>query len=227
MSMYYTHTLIPNEADYVPRPTEVAAFFLVMVELGAAPSHASFGLTTVSERTGYTQKSARLIGRHAVTGEAIHLPPRYGCSIDDVSTIAPELDGLDEYDLKMSGLGPPTLPLFPLIEVGSHGPLDRPYQFTVGSCLRPQVVSMSDFTPVPHRQPGNPADRVGIFENYKTGEMIRVPDAGYARFWIEFAFGKWLFPQMRDNSLDLLPASVVDAAQRTFAIRFAQGCHWG
>jgi hypothetical protein len=86
---------------------------------------------------------------------------------------------------------------------------------------------MSADGPVPFRDPCDPAQTEGIFINHKTGETIFLPGAGCARFWIEFAFGKWLFPEMKGNDLDLLRPHVVDAAQKAFSVRFAQGCHWG
>jgi hypothetical protein len=67
----------------------------------------------------------------------------------------------------------------------------------------------------------------GFFTNHKTGETIRVPNAGCARFWIGFALGNWLLPEMKSNSLDLLPMPVVDAAHKALSMRFTQGCYWG
>ena len=42
MSLYYTHTLIPDQADYVPTPAQVADFLSILIDLGAAPLAATF-----------------------------------------------------------------------------------------------------------------------------------------------------------------------------------------
>jgi hypothetical protein len=79
---------------------------------------------------------------------------------------------------------------------------------------------------VPHGKSCASTDRRGFFSNPRTLETIEVPEAGCARLWVEFALGKWLIPKVH-NSLDLLPLSIVQAAEQIFDVRFSQGCHWG
>jgi hypothetical protein len=107
------------------------------------------------------------------------------------------------------------------------------YDFLVHCCLRAQVVSTSDWhDEVLVKQkveffgrPCNPKDRLGIFHNPNTLEVIEVPKAGCARFWIEFEFGNMLFPTI-EGRLDLIEPRIVDAAKKNFAIEWVQGCHW-
>jgi hypothetical protein len=68
---------------------------------------------------------------------------------------------------------------------------------------------------------------VGYFTDIHTFKPIEVPEGGYARFWIQFELGKFLFPEIRNGNLDLLNPLVVAEAEKVFGIEFVQGCHWG
>src|SRR5207245_383105 len=103
----------------------------------------------------------------------------------------------------------------------------------VHCCLRQEVVSTSEWhneVPVKRQveffsRPCSSKNRLGIFHSPKTLKVIEVPKAGCARFWIEFEYGKMLFPRIED-SLDLIEPRIVQAAQSDFEIKFVQGCHW-
>ncbi len=251
MSLYYTHTLIPGRVDYKPESLQVANFFASLLELGAAPVNPKFEVVTDAEkitlvdgqpvfeplprRAGrglITRHTVRRIGRNPATGEVIALPRRDCTAVEGVFGLGPELEALDEYETVMSGEGPPQLPVAQLDPEFDNG--GEPYQFAIRCCLRPVVVSTPDFHGdertirriVPRGEPCDATDRTGFFTNPRTVETIDVPEAGCARFWVEFALGNGLFPQI-DESLDLLPPSVVRAAEQTFKIGFNQGCHWG
>jgi len=56
---------------------------------------------------------------------------------------------------------------------------------------------------------------------------IRIPKAGCSTFWIEFRYGKLIFPLLKEGSLDLLDHSIVALARKTFGQDFVQACHWG
>lgn len=234
MSLSYVHTLIPDQVEYAPRAIQVADFFAGLAELGAVPTKARLVIVTSrAARLASTKKIAHREGRNPLTGETVVIP---GLHLKAVLAIRSELVGLREYEVRMFGEGPSKLPLFPFH--AKFNPRGQPYEFEVGCCLRPKVVSTSDYhrdgVIIPEAEKVarfgdacSASDRLGFFINHATGETIRVPNAGCARFWIEFGFGKWLFPEMKVNSLDLLPACVIDAAKKAFAMQFAQGCHWG
>ena len=57
-----------------------------------------------------------------------------------------------------------------------------------------------------------------------TDELSEVTDAGCARFWAEFEFGKWLLPHI-GNSLEIRDPTISELATESFALRFAQGFH--
>jgi hypothetical protein len=66
----------------------------------------------------------------------------------------------------------------------------------------------------------------GYFHNPHTMEIIKVPQAGCSRFWIQFELGKFLCPAV-NNSLELLNPAIVKEAKNVFGIEFVQGCYWG
>jgi hypothetical protein len=236
MSLYYSHTLIPDQVDYAPRPSQVADFFAALIEIGAAPVNPKLEARADFEPLTYAKGKSWAAdfrtGTMPSTVEAIAIP-RYTAEFEDVAELRKALralQGLDEYEVSIFGSGRPKLSLLPLVAVvdGRYIPHDGPYDLEARCCLEPEIVSTSGYdAPVPFGSPCSPTHRTGHFTNHRTGETIRVPNAGCARFCVELRFGKWLFPEMKDNNLDLLPASVVEAAQKAFAVRFAQGCYWG
>jgi hypothetical protein len=69
------------------------------------------------------------------------------------------------------------------------------------------------------------ADSNGIFPNPWTGQVIEVADTGCARFWIEFEFGKFIYPKITAR-LDVMSPAIVLGIQRCFGPKFAQGCRF-
>jgi hypothetical protein len=231
MGMSYSHLLIPGRAAYAPRPGQIADFFAALIEIGAAPENpklwawADFESPTYAKRKGWKKFQTLRVGElTAVT---------YTATFKDVAGLREALHALqdlDEYNVSMFGSGPSKLSLFPAYTFvdGKRVPYDGPWHLEARCRLEPDIVSTSrNCSPAPLGNPCNPTQRTGSFRNPETGEAIRVPNAGRARFWIEFNLGKWLFPEIKDNNLDLLPASIVQAAQKAFAVRFAQGCDHG
>jgi hypothetical protein len=65
----------------------------------------------------------------------------------------------------------------------------------------------------------------GIFPNPWTGEAIEVADAGCARFWIEFEFGKFIYPEV-SGSFDVMSPAIVQDIEQCFGTKFVQGCRF-
>jgi hypothetical protein len=214
----YSHTLIPNRVDFVPDPAQVTAFLESLVSIGAAPLQPEMTVSKLS--------SAVRSLTNPFTLKTETYPVREFERVAELSKVAGALTGLDDYNVTLEGKGPATLPAFEFDFEGI-------YDFIVRCCLRAEVVSTSDShdeAPLERKseffgRPCSSQNRLGIFHHPNTLEVIEVPNAGCARFWIEFEFGKMLFPQIKDR-LDLIEPSIVEAAKREFAIEFVQGCHW-
>jgi len=214
----YIHTLIASPPEFAPQPQQVVVFLNGLTDLNCTPLQATM-------RVGKLSGQFR-VGRDPLTGEVLRIPRRDYAVADKTSGIRTLIDGLNDYDIIVSGEGPPNLQPLALEE------FDGPYGFNLHICLRSMCVSTSD--PHPEVSPtsavplfGEPCEadnRTGFFHHPHRGTIIEVPEAGCARFWIAFEFGKWLLPVMED-SLNLLDPSVVALARRCFATNFAQGCY--
>jgi hypothetical protein len=215
----YSHTLIPDRVDFAPKPEQVRAFLDSLVSLGAAPLKPNVAVAKLSGE-----------GRSVVnpfTGKTEKFPMWKIVKVTDNASIPKTLRGLDDYSVRLSGKGPPKLPPFEF-------ELKIKYDFLVHCSLRAEVVSTSDCHDefafkrkvAFFGQPCSAKDRLGVFHNPKTGKVIEVPKAGCARFWVEFEFGKMLFPDI-ENRLDIIEPSILEVAEKEFGITFVQGCHWG
>jgi hypothetical protein len=236
----YGHTLVAEAPDFVPRPGQVVQFFAALVNVGAQPMKAKLQIV---KPTGKLRSfSSPFTGKTESRPILEHVP------IENIGDIAEGLQGVHHYDVEMSGLGPPSLPPLQLEfcgeqqsgdhktgdgatdDLGTQSTWNGNYSFDVACSLRSEPVSTSSkYTgntnePPSFGQPCMSSNRVGFFEHPHTGAMIEVANAGCARFWIEFRFGKWLFPKIKD-SLDLLEPAIVKVAEQSFATKFAQGCH--
>jgi hypothetical protein len=214
----YSHTLIPDRVDLAPDPKQVAAFLEALVTLGASPLKPTI---TASKLSGEVRTF-----KNPFTGKTESFPMRKAETLKDLAAVPGALKGLDDYNVTLAGMGPPKLPAFVFDFKGK-------YDFLVHCCLRPEVVSTSDWhdeVPIKRKvkffgQPCSSKNRLGIYHNPNTLEIIEVPKAGCARFWIEFEYGKMLFPPIVDR-LDLIEPKIVTAAEKQFAVKFGQGCHW-
>lgn len=210
----YSHTLIPGQVDFAPNPGQVAAFLESLVSMGAAPLEPDI---VVSKLSGKVRSVT-----NPFTLQTETFPMRQSERVQELSAVAGALTGLDDYNVTLAGTGPPALPPLEFDFMGVYG-------FLVHCCLRDEVVSTSDsHDEHPTESFGRPCSSRsprGVFHHPDTLEVIEVPGAGCARFWIEFEFGKMLFPRIQDR-LDVIEPSIVHAAEREFAIEFVQGCHW-
>src|SRR5262249_42551836 len=144
--------------------------------------------------------------------------------LDGLAAVPEALKELDDYNVTLTGKGPPKLPAFTFDFKGTC-------DFVVCCCLHAEVVSTSDWhgDATVREYFGSPCrseDRLGIYHNPNPFEVIEVPNAGCSRFWIEFEYGKMLFPRIEDR-LDLIEPKILDAAIQHFGVKFAQGCRWG
>jgi hypothetical protein len=231
----YIHTLIPDGQDFASQPQQVASFFDNLAKLGGTPLKAKLRVMKPSGKFR--------TGTNATTGETISFPMSEHIPLGDFTEIPQALEGLNHYNVILDGQGPSRLSPFGLWTPASDGtiiefsPL-KTYDFQVACCLRAEVVSTSYWDAETYQgdetlgyevpffgEPWDSTDRTGIFHDPSTGAMIKVPNTGCARFWVEFEFGKWLFPRIEGN-FDVLEPSIVRCAELSFGSKFVQGCHY-
>jgi hypothetical protein len=221
MSEQYVHTLIPNEAQFVPKPEQVIRFLDGLSALGAAPLNPKL---TVMRPSGRVRSFM-----NPLTGETKSIPANDRVNLESTTDLAPIIEALPQYSVVLDGQGPPRLSPFPLYS--NDALFTQKYGFIVCCRLRAEPVSMSDpgeertGSEVPFfGKPCATDDATGLFHHPVTGNLIKVANAGCARFWLELEFGKWLLPKI-DDSLAILNPAIVTLAGESFALEFAQGLH--
>lgn len=220
MAEQYSQTLISRDKDFVPSSAKVRAFLSTIVDLGVVPAKPSFTLRTPSGKTRYYTNP--FTGERDVRETKDHKELR---TLDQFEKAAVSLP---DYDIEVSGMGRPKLPPVAI-------DFTEPYFVGVTCFVSSALRSTSDF----HEESAAKKDVVsygelctapaitGVFSNPCNLEVIEVPDAGSARFWVQFEFGKFLFPKIADGNLELLDPTIVEAAATIFGVPFIQGCYWG
>ena len=216
----YTHTLIPVDCNFIPEPAQVGAFVEELVQLRASPLKASLAVLKPSD------KVRKIVNPFTLQTESLPISVR--TKVANVGAIQKALKSLAHYDLVMTGKGPSKCAPFVFEHKGS-------YDFAIKCCLRAELVSTSDWHDDAPEVPKQKVaffgrkcaanKRMGIFHHPMTGKIIEAPNAGCARFWVEFEFGKSLFPDIKD-SLNLINPLIIEAAQKHFGVGFIQGCRW-
>jgi hypothetical protein len=227
----YIHTLIAADPAFTPQPRQVTEFFDKLVT--------AFSFRVISNtrwqpglrvtKPGLQTRSAK----NAYTGETRTFPVPDRTAIEKIAEILPLIADLKEYRVGASGDWPSnTEPL--LLLKADKTPFEESPICDVSCNTRPAPVSTSawdmDAGPnvrnvPPFGSPWNGESHTGIFPNPWTGEVIEVPNAASARFWIEFEFGKFIYPEI-DRSLDVFSPQLLRAAEECFQTTFAQGCRF-
>ena len=218
--MRYCHTLIPTKTDFTPSADQVRDFLSSMVARGAIGGEPSFVLRTPSSRFRE--------GRNPFTGKTVAFRMTDRKRFHDIAAVIKAIATLKDYEAEVSGTGRPKTPPIPL-------DFDDPYYIGITCRVSSVLRSTSDMHEESGTDPdlsfyGTPCDRVlktGVFNNPHTLEVIEVAGAGCARFWVEFEFGKSLFPSFDQADLQFLNPVIVAEAERQFGVRFVQGCNWG
>jgi hypothetical protein len=227
MSMYYSLILVPANPYFRPSPDRIYDFLRRIVDVGAM---------------GNVEK---IYVRHHKTASRTRERPEftYTETID-----ALPLAGHSNFDACVQGRGPCRIAPIrnlrsfddknqwrPWQELVASGALADDLFMSVECCQRSELVSTSD----PHDEtdeeclveffgePCEVGDRLGIYSNPETMELIKVPNAGCSTFWIALGCGKWIFPQFVDNRIDFVHPEVTRIAEDSFEIKFIEGCCWG
>ena len=219
MPEQYLHTLIPTDPTFVPTPDQIVQFYNGLFTLGAEPLNWKLSLTKPSGRVREF--------KNPMTGEVKSMPINDRLSVVAPAELVSLIGTLQQYFVSLEGEGPPRTAAFPLYFEDS--PFTKTYAFIVRCWLKPEPVSMSCLG---DKQTGEEVPFFGqpysrrdaLFRHPVSGELIKVSDAGSARFWVEFEFGKWLLPKIND-SLNILNPSIAAMADHAFSMNLKQGFH--
>jgi hypothetical protein len=227
----YIHTLIPVDSSYAATPAQVEAFIADLLSL------ANFRLVSGRpfQRGLRVSKPFARIRRavNAFTGETEEFSVPEFIEIGGIAEILPLIENLDQFGVSASGEWSWDDP--PLVLFTTDGEqFKENYNCEVRCERRSAPVSTSAWDieagPNVHNVPrfGSPCasdNDEGIFPNPWTGEAIEVPHAGCARFWIEFEFGKFLYPKVEKN-FDALSHSFLAKVEACFQTKFVQACRF-
>jgi hypothetical protein len=218
----YSHTLIAMPSDSRPSAAQVQRFLADMIGRQVVP-----GRPTITLRVP-TGKYREYPFINPFTGQTLKMEIKDQKALNSPDEVATVAEGFRDYELEVAGVGEPRLaPL--LIN------FDKPYHVGVTCIVHSSPRSTSDLhgTPsgkskaIPYGEACAETPDRGYFTNPYTSEVIEVPGAGCASFWIQFELGKFIFPEITDNSLELLNPQIVAEAKNAFQMEFVQGCYWG
>jgi hypothetical protein len=243
MSLYYTHMLIPTLPHFRPGVDDVVQFLNRMIGNGHVADNPTIEVAPVSKVKPVTRQM-----RNPFTGESIDIrSPSWKTErriqLSETSQIAGECVNQPEFDVSIGGMG---MPLAPPLAVGlSTGPhtwnaMDSRYHLEVRCRVRANIVRLSaiqseedlhklrrvDLSLPRFGEDCSADERDGLFVHPECG-AIRIPNAGCGMFWIEFNYGKFIFPRVKDGGIDVLAGPVLNLARTTFDCEFIQACSWG
>lgn len=224
MSMYYSMVLVPADPHFRPAPEQITAFLEDVLDMGVVSEEDEILLRNY-HKTGVTY-----VGRNPRTGETIECKSPEAVFLESVKAFPKAMQGLTDFDAIIEGTA--TARASPLRDVGGYDE----YSVSVECCQRAKLTSTSDLheetqttsrMAVPFGQPCELGDRVGLYSNPETVELIEVPNAGCSTFWIAFKLGKWVFPKFREKRISFVEPSVLALAEKAFGTTFVEGCWWG
>src|SRR5262245_226234 len=242
MSMYYSMIMVPAAPRLRPGPERIATFLHGILEMGAIGeedrillrNYHNTSVTFLDNLAGPAPRNPR-----------IELPELV--DLESVKKFPEAMQKLTDFDAVIQGTGPArVLPIRgvggyangrwkPLNDLIASGVFTDQYGLKVECCQRSILTSTSDL----HEETesgreaelfGEPCaigDRVGLYSNPETLELIEVPNAGCSTFWIAFQLGKWMFPTFREKRIDFVEPSTLQLAEYTFGTKFTEGCSWG
>jgi hypothetical protein len=244
MSEYYTHFLIPLSPEYRPEPGAVGEFAEGLISNGNAPSPSRISFWPVTNEPGRVRPI-----RNAITGETINMRvPSRRCEQEQILSAASQIvehaANQREYDVAISGRGITAVPPCAVgyVEGNIWKPTAESYHLEIRFQVRGNIVRLyhleseedldkpmdMDFTKFRPRfgEDCSVDEREGIFVHPEMG-AFRISNAGCGTFWVSFKFGKFLFPLLKNKTVNVLDDSVVSLARKVFGCDFVQACDWG
>jgi hypothetical protein len=230
----YTHLLIPSDPEFMPQFAQIPAFVRLLTERWNYridlndPYIPGIRLlwTTGEPEIGDEQK----------TGKQFTMMPRFEKrAVQRIEDIPAALEGNPGALQARRGCvaavnGSWELRMLPITIPKSEWPeKESAHCCSLSFRLHPQTVCTSDWWGEDGDDPsksrfGEAADlssSMGRFTHPTSRRTVEAPNAGNARFWIEFGFGEWLNARWPED-LQLLTPELVRATEDHFGVGFAQ-----
>lgn len=243
MGESYTHLLISVSKTYRPTPQAVCQFLEQMIQTGSVGQDhkISFGKVVKAEPRSWEGPNpfTRKMQKHRMPSRRRQRAEHLSATSQIVALAEQE----QEYDVSVVGTVPPTHPPLDIGGLGKDGTWQSwagPYHLAIFCRVRNSLVRLCYLKS--GEDPNGPPHDIGIptfDEDCAEGELdglfvhplspspIRIPNAGCGRFWIEFEYGKWLYPKLTNDSVALLDPGVTRLAAETFGTAFVEACLWG
>jgi hypothetical protein len=239
----YTHLLIPVSKTKSATIQEVCAFLEQMIQMGSIGKEHKVGFSKVARVEQRVQEV-----RNPFNGQLLRRknPSRKGQRPEDVAALSDvvlRVEQEQDYNVFVSST---SRPANPPLEVGfaemnkDWQPWSGPdYYLGIRCCVRSSLVGICPPGSVENPEDPRPEVPVPIFDD-ECGEelpdgcfvhpqrqrVIRIPKVGCGRFWVEFEFGKWVYPRLESDGAPPLNHSVTELARHTFGTEFIEGCLW-
>jgi hypothetical protein len=243
MGESYTHLLISVSKTYRPPAQAICHFLERMIQTGSAGQDhkISFGKVVKSEPRSWEGLNPFTREMHKHT-----MPSRRRQRAEHLSAasqIAALAEQEPEYDVSIVSTVPPTHPPLEIGGIEKDGTWQAwtaHYHLGIHCRVRNSLVRLCYLKS--GEDPNGPLPEIwipmfdedcsedeldGFFEHPLSPSPIRVPKAGCGRFWIEFEYGKWLYPKLKNDSVVLLDLDVTRLATETFGTAFVEACSWG
>jgi len=242
MSLYYSHFLVPLLPEYRPNAVDITNFVQGIIDRGNVAIAATISFARIEKVEGRLREI-----QNAFTGKIsmIQSPSRRVKPLTksfDLSQLVELAANQTEYDVSIVGEGLPRNPPLDIgySENGEWKTMNSPYHLEIRCRVRAHIVRLhyleneTELDAPPDLLNFRPRfdedctldDRDGVFVHPEAG-AIRIPNAGCGMFWLEFNYGKHIFPRLGHNGVNLLTESVTKLAQNAFATDFVQACNWG
>ena len=230
----YTHLLIPSDPEFMPQFAQVPAFAKLLVERWNYLIDANDPYIPGIRLLWTTGEPEDQVNQK--TGKQFTMMPRFEkIAIPRIEDIPAALEGNPAALQARRGCvvavnGSWGLRMLPITIPSSEWPeKEWDYSCSLSFRLLPQTVCTSDWWGEDGNDPGKSrfgeaadlASSMGRFTHPASRRTVEAPNAGNARFWIEFGFGEWLIPRWPED-LELLTPELVRATEDHFGVGFAQ-----
>jgi hypothetical protein len=224
----YCHLLIPTAPHFVPSPEQVTKYLEEIINLGVVRDSPTISFVAYKRVTPIIRQLRNPFSGEPVIFRGLPRKPERNLKLDSIRQFPAIAADIHDYSIDVyNHMIPKVAPL--TIDFGEK------YHLSVSCQRRSQLVSTSDLhseagssrQAIPFDDDCDDSNNLGLYSHPQTQELIQVPGAGCAQFWIQFQLGKFLFPKIENGDLQVLNPRLVDLAENCFGVEFAQGCVWG